>query len=44
MVHVPCLICVKHATSHGFTSNHTQDMLSCHHGFLIDLENRISTR
>ena len=29
--------------SHGFTTNHTPYMLSCHHWFLIDLENGIST-
>ena len=34
---------VKHAMSHGFTSNHTYDMLSCHHCFLIKLEDGMFT-
>ena len=31
IVHGPCLIGVKNTMSHGFTYNHTQDMISCHH-------------
>ena len=41
----PRLIGVKYTMNHGFTSNHTQDILSCHPiFFLIDLEKGISTR
>ena len=44
MLHEPCLTAVVHVISHGFTSNHTQDMLRCHAGFLIKLEKYISSR
>ena len=43
IVHGPSIVGVKHAISHGFTSNHTQDMLNCHPIFLIGLESGIST-
>ena len=32
------------ASNPTIPNNHTQDMLSCHPGFLIDLKNGISTR